>query len=319
MMQLPPLPRLDDQHKLGQLLRGPTEYSNWVIPGRLMCGAYPGAFEDKKNDQNLKKILAKGVDTFYCMQDELDNDVPEEVWRSGIGYRPYFADAERLSRKELRWVQLPIPDGLVAPDDVTAELVVLLAEDIKAGRVVYLHCLGGHGRAAVICCLLLSYLYRITSAETLKRVQAYHDCRIDPQGAKSPQTVVQREQVRRQVQALLNCEAPEVDIQKELPRVVIDAGKRGSMMPDKKSSQSASAPTLATPTGSDSSEKHRSLRLKASVHQNAMPEYLQLQNAPTGAFSAKSRRDAMLRQKAMAAALRRKAFAKSESAAVLCF
>mmetsp|Transcript_127462 Transcript_127462/g.354849 ORF Transcript_127462/g.354849 Transcript_127462/m.354849 type:complete len:229 (-) Transcript_127462:246-932(-) len=214
-MQLPPLPQLHDQHKLGQILRGPTESSNWVIPGMLMCGSYPGALEDRRNDQFLKRILSKGVDTFVCLQDELDNDIPEDVWRSGMGLRPYFSDAQKLTRKELKWVQLPIVDGHIAPDEVTAELVVLLAEDMRAGRIIYLHCLGGHGRTGVICCIMLSYLYRITAVEAMKRIQAYHDCRMDPQGAKSPQTVLQRDQVKRQVHQLLKFQAPEVQIKQD--------------------------------------------------------------------------------------------------------
>jgi len=308
-MQLPPLPRLDD--KLGQVLRGPTEWSNWVIPGMMMCGQYPGALDDRNNDTLLKHILSKGVDTFVCLQEELHNDVPDAVWRAGLALRPYFSDAQRLSRKELKWVQLPIVDGDIAPDDVTAELVVYLAEDMMAGRVIYLHCAGGHGRTGVFASLMLSYLYRITAAEALKRVQAYHDCRIDHQGAKSPQTVVQRDQVKRQVQEILRCQAPQVDIKPELPSLDLDAAKRGSMRPLKKSSQTASCPAIR---GSDASDtdtpvRQRPLRLKASVHEHALPDYLSSLPSMPGA-SAKFRRDEIMRQKSATAALRRRSCAK---------
>mmetsp|Transcript_127461 Transcript_127461/g.354847 ORF Transcript_127461/g.354847 Transcript_127461/m.354847 type:complete len:325 (-) Transcript_127461:58-1032(-) len=319
-MQLPPLPQLHDQHKLGQILRGPTESSNWVIPGMLMCGSYPGALEDRRNDQFLKRILSKGVDTFVCLQDELDNDIPEDVWRSGMGLRPYFSDAQKLTRKELKWVQLPIVDGHIAPDEVTAELVVLLAEDMRAGRIIYLHCLGGHGRTGVICCIMLSYLYRITAVEAMKRIQAYHDCRMDPQGAKSPQTVLQRDQVKRQVHQLLKFQAPEVQIKQDLTRVDIDATKRGCMMPAKTASHTASCPAIGG-EGSDASDaptRLRRMRLRTSIHEHAMPDYLALPDITPGARSAKFRRDEIMRQKSIAAALRRKPFAKSLNAAAEC-
>lgn len=274
-----------------------------------MCGPYPGAFEDRKNDQLLKCILSKGVDTFVCLQAEFYPDIPEEAWRAGIGLRPYFADAQRLSKKPLKWVQVPIVDGEIVADAVTATAVVELVEDLMAGRVVYLHCKGGHGRTGVIVCLILSYLYRISAAEALKRVQAYHDCRVEHQGTKSPQTVVQRDQVKRLVQELLGCEPPPVQIQPEAPSMEMDAAKRGSMKPNAKSS--ASCPALRV--ASDSSDApiavivRRKPGMKYMYHENAIPEYLSLPSME-GA-SAAARRAAAMRQKAAAAAQRRRRFA----------
>lgn len=194
-MDLPPLPPLHD--KLHLQMRGPTLASNWVIPGILMAGAFPGALDDKDNDRQLKCILSKGIDTFVCLQDEVDDQIPEDVWRSGHGLRPYFTDARRLSKNPLVWRHLPILDGGVGPDDVTEALVCDLIDDLKAGRVLYVHCWGGHGRTGIIVALLLAVLYGLPLTEALKRTQACHDCRIEPQGVKSPSTVVQRSQVKR--------------------------------------------------------------------------------------------------------------------------
>jgi len=194
-MDLPPLPPLND--KLHLSMRGPTMASNWVIPGMVMAGAYPGALEDKDNDRQLKCILNKGIDTFVCLQAEVDDQIPEEAWRVGNGLRPYFIDARRLSKIPLIWRHLPIIDGDASPDDVMEALVCDLLDDVKAGRVLYVHCWGGHGRTGIVVCLLLAVLYGISVSEAFKRVQAYHDCRIEPQGVKSPSTVVQRSQVKR--------------------------------------------------------------------------------------------------------------------------
>jgi len=279
-----------------------------------MCGPYPGALDDRRNDQRLKPILGKGVDTFVCLQDEYDNHIPEEVWRNGVGLRPYYEDAQRLTKKELLWIQLPIVDGGIAPDDTTAQLIVLLAEKMMEGRMLYMHCFGGHGRAGVFACLMLAYLYRITASEAMKRIQAYHDCRIDHQGAKSPQTVVQRDQVKRQVYSLLKCEAPAVSIKADLLPVDggMDAAKRGGMKPMTKSS---SCPALKEPRESKSGHTPtKQLTPTGSVvHPNAMPDFLLL---PTmSVASAKLRRDAAMRQKSAAAALRRKKFSKGRALA----
>lgn len=197
-MQLPPLPPLND--KLHLLMRGPTMASNWVIPGLVMAGAFPGALEDKENELQLKCILSKGIDTFVCLQSEVDDEVPEEQWRAGYGLRPYFTDARRLSKKPLVWRHLPIIDGGAAPDDVMEALICDLVDDVKAGKVLYVHCWGGHGRTGIVVCLMLAVLYGMPISEAFKRVQGYHDCRVEPQGVKSPQTVVQRSQVKRLLQ-----------------------------------------------------------------------------------------------------------------------
>ena len=79
--QLPPMPALDAA--LRQKMRGPTVYSNWVIPGRVMVGAYPGMLDDKLNDKSLRLFLKLGIDTFCCLQAEVDNSLSERVWRTG--------------------------------------------------------------------------------------------------------------------------------------------------------------------------------------------------------------------------------------------
>jgi len=307
------LPRLDD--KLGQLLRGPTEWSNWVIPGHLMMGQYPGAFDDKKCDQLLKKVLSKGVDTFICLQEEIDNDIPEEVWRSGVGLRPYFRDAQRLSNKQLKYVQVPITDGCVASDDVTAEVVTGIVADILDGRIPYIHCWGGHGRTGTFVCLILSYVYRISATEALKRCQVYHDCRIEPGGAKSPQTVVQRDQVKRLVTEMLKSEAPGIEIRPDLPSMEVDTHKRGAMRPMKKTSQTASCPALRTAADDGDNtptSRQPAPKLKTVVHERAFPDHLALPAMP-GA-SANTRREALMRQKAAIAAQRRRKFDRPCSA-----
>ena len=41
-------------------LRGPTDSSNWVIPGRLLTGAYPGGFSSEGTRGDITKLLKAG-------------------------------------------------------------------------------------------------------------------------------------------------------------------------------------------------------------------------------------------------------------------
>ena len=52
------------------LLIGTTEESNWLIPGKLLVGAYPASVVDEVNARILTGILATGVTTFVCLQQE---------------------------------------------------------------------------------------------------------------------------------------------------------------------------------------------------------------------------------------------------------
>jgi hypothetical protein len=225
--------------------------SNWVIPGMVMAGAFPGALDDRENELQLRSILNKGIDTFVCLQAEVDDEIPEEAWRNGDGLRPYFVDARRISKKPLIWRHLPIVDGGIPEDDVMEALVCDLLDDVKAGRVIYVHCWGGHGRTGIVACLLLAVLYGLQPPEAFKRVQGYHDCRVEPQGVKSPQTVAQRSQVKRLLQRwMANPKESAVEYAKEnvaegepstpkepvAPQVVVAKnGARGFVVPPERS------------------------------------------------------------------------------------
>jgi len=154
---------------------GPTDESNWVIPGRLMVGAFPGMADDEENERLLGSILDEGITTFVCLQREYDPDAPERLWRSGVAIRPYFSSAVALARRtqpgrELKFLHFGIEDCSVVEDDAVAEFAEALAERLeKTPEVVYLHCWGGHGRAGTVVCLLLHFLYGLDAAQARGR------------------------------------------------------------------------------------------------------------------------------------------------------
>lgn len=47
-------------------MKGPTPNSNWVIPGKLIAGAYPGSSEsESKHRETITSILDAGVHVVY--------------------------------------------------------------------------------------------------------------------------------------------------------------------------------------------------------------------------------------------------------------
>jgi len=122
--------------------------------------------------------------------------------------------------------------------------------------VLYVHCWGGHGRTGIVVCLLLAVLYGLAVTEAFKRVQACHDSRIEPQGVKSPSTVVQRSQVKRLLQKwthkqhnqaeedAVDQQATSAEVADEPKLVIGQNGARGFIVPPKPMERSASLPSV---------------------------------------------------------------------------
>ena len=221
----PPLPKLETY---GQILMkrdeyvGPTDESNWVLPDRLLVGAYPASMNDEENDRWLGDVIKQGVTTFVCLQREYQNTgVTEAMWRSGNALRPYYQEAvpmlaklqaraaadphggyERLA-KELELVHFPIEDCNVGEDGEVLKLCENLAERVRNGECLYVHCWGGHGRTGTVVCIMLFLLYGLPPAEGMRRCQFVHDLRKIPIDVGSPQTQTQRNQVVRVIKKLV--------------------------------------------------------------------------------------------------------------------
>ena len=117
---LPKLPTLPAPQ-----MAGPTPWCNWVrgpralkpfylclpsfiastfpsaavaqaIPGRVIAGAYPASLDDVETDRILTCLLELGMNTFVCLQAEVNINTPEHAWRSQHGLRPYIKDAQKI-------------------------------------------------------------------------------------------------------------------------------------------------------------------------------------------------------------------------------
>lgn len=213
-------------------------FCNWVIPGWIMVGQYPGenpelsgptADEVQSHLSNITQ--GAGVNFFCSLQSEIppqddydawnlvngqvyldDPNVREQFPRPFTHYAPLVRSiADHDSCKFLHWPidDLSVPSNSQSIQTLLLKLLTAIDDD---DRRVYIHCWGGRGRAGLTACCLLSLIFpEVEATAILDLVQAGYDSRLGagkmPYGlSKSPQTDSQRQFVREFVKQRKQCE-----------------------------------------------------------------------------------------------------------------
>jgi protein-tyrosine phosphatase len=175
-----------------KLHQGPTDCSNWLVTGRILMSAYPGDISRQKALLKAKQLVDANITLVACLQEKSEL----------VRFQPYEPDillAHKNANLEtkIEFINFGIPDYDIADDDLVDEFTDDLVKRFHDGENILLHCWGGHGRTGTIAAVLLCKLYDISADESLKRVQAVHDCRVEPRGTRSPQSTPQFQQVKR--------------------------------------------------------------------------------------------------------------------------
>ena len=138
-------------------VQNPTPRSNWILQDKLLCGDKP--------HENLERLCVHAkCDTFVNLMQKIE--------------APCYRDGVRKWNPSAIFDGLPIPDQNVADDFQVDQLVQRVLKYLEQGRVVYIHCRGGHGRTGTVCSLLLGRLHGLNGPSALSRFQQAHDTRI---------------------------------------------------------------------------------------------------------------------------------------------
>lgn len=117
----------------------PVEDSYWLLPGRLLVGAYPGSRSRAQAMERLRRLLEAGVTCF------IDLTEPEEI-ASYEALLPF----ETPDGRRVEHLREPIIDhGVPAGRETMARILAMIDGALDSGHTVYLHCRAGIGRSAM--------------------------------------------------------------------------------------------------------------------------------------------------------------------------
>jgi len=145
----------------------PFDSAYWVIPGRLLAGAYPGSQDPGEAGLKLTRLLECGITRVINLMEE------GERGHYGEPFVPYkdalnlmagkLGIAISISRRAIRDVSVPSVDTMkMILDEID--------RSVGQGRPVYVHCWGGRGRTGtVVGCYLVRH--GLSGRKALQRIR----------------------------------------------------------------------------------------------------------------------------------------------------
>jgi ADP-ribosylglycohydrolase len=117
----------------------PVEDCYWLLPGRMLVGAYPGSRSRAQAMERLRRLLESGVTCF------IDLTEPDEI-ASYEALLPF----ETPDGRRVEHLREPIVDhGVPASRETMARILAMIDGALDSGHTVYLHCRAGIGRSAM--------------------------------------------------------------------------------------------------------------------------------------------------------------------------
>jgi protein-tyrosine phosphatase len=184
-------------------MAGPTPTSNWVLNNKkLLAGALPGYKEDEKEHERLIQcLLDAGVYYWISLQEV------EEMKE----FRQYHSTVLKLAPDTIastQFINWPIPDRKITSVERVQRMLQELDAYLSTGKVVFIHCQGGHGRTGEIVSAWLMSKNQVSANSALKMWYTSHNKREDQSWKKKVHkgklTAAQRRQLNYLETILLN-------------------------------------------------------------------------------------------------------------------
>ena len=132
------------------------EKTYWVLPGKLMAGAYPAHPQDKEHREIINSLIGCGITDFINLVWD------DETGMGGKSFRGYIDDYRDAAPRGMNPVmhKFPIADEGVPEEGYMIRILNTVDDLLRIGRVPYIHCWGGKGRTGtVVGCWLVRNKY----------------------------------------------------------------------------------------------------------------------------------------------------------------
>jgi ADP-ribosyl-[dinitrogen reductase] hydrolase len=158
----------------------PLPNSYWLIPGRVLAGEHPGGASAEVTRERLGKLLGAGIDSFIDLTHKRELPAYEKLLPDGIEY-----------------LRRPIPDhGVLSDPKDMAALLAHIADRLRAGRLLYVHCRAGIGRTGTVAGCLLAERGLTGEEALLELNRRWQQCARSARWQTIPETYEQNEFVR---------------------------------------------------------------------------------------------------------------------------
>jgi protein-tyrosine phosphatase len=139
---------------------------HWIpLPGPGRLAVMPRPRGDEWLADELRSLREQGVEVLVSLLEK------DEAGALGL------ADEERLSRElGLSFLSFPIPDHSVPPlDDSTCAFIEDLAQRLRAGQTLAVHCLAGVGRSGLVAIsvLIAAGMPTIEAVDAVSRARGF--------------------------------------------------------------------------------------------------------------------------------------------------
>lgn len=170
----------------------PHPRSYWVMPGRLLAGAFPAAKDSIASAARLQALFDVGIRCTVNLMEPAERDDDGDLF---VDYAPLFARIAAECGQPVACMRFPVPDLGVPEAPAMKRILDAMDASIADGKPVYVHCRGGIGRTGtVVGCFLI----HSGEAEPETVIERIHDLRrTDAERHRpSPETKAQVEFVR---------------------------------------------------------------------------------------------------------------------------
>jgi hypothetical protein len=165
--------------------------SYWVVPGRLLAGAYPGHPDPRAHAQQHDALWSAGIRSVVSLMEEHERDHQQ---RRFADYVTPLRERAANAGEVFEFRRFPIVDFGTPTRETMQQILDHIDAELLAERPVYVHCFGGFGRTGTaVGCWLLRHGYA-SETDVLEVLKGLRQRDPDKQAARkpSPETHSQR-------------------------------------------------------------------------------------------------------------------------------